>query len=359
MRLALRQAVRGQGRTSPNPLVGAVIVKHGTIVATGYHKKAGTPHAEINALAKTVPEVTKGSTLYVTLEPCSHHGRTPPCCEAVFHSGVSRVVVGMPDPNPLVAGQGIRYLQERGIEVVSGILTEECQRINRPFTRWITSGLPWVIMKAGLSLDGRIAARSGHSGWITNEASRRFVHQIRDRVDAILIGIGTALTDNPSLTTRLSGRNHRDPLRVILDRDLRLPPDARLLAQESSAATMIFCGPNPNHDRADLLKAAGAVVQPVALGADGLLDLRKVLQLLGHRQVTTLLVEGGSQVHGAFWSQGLVNQVNLFFGPLILGGDGIPLMPQLGIDRVDQARRVTSIQHRRFGDDMMVEGLVE
>jgi len=358
MRLALRQALRAQGRTSPNPLVGAVLVKDGTVLATGYHKKAGTPHAEINAIAKVPPGLAQGATLYVTLEPCSHHGRTPPCCEAVARCGVSRVVVGMADPNPLVAGRGIRFLQDRGIEVATGVLTAECQRINRPFCQWITTGLPWVIMKAGVSLDGRIAARTGHSGWITNEASRRYVHQLRDRVDAILVGIGTALADDPSLTTRLPGRNHRDPLRAILDRDLRLVPGAQMLVQESTALTLIFCGPNADAGRADALMAAGAVICPVALADDGLLDLRQVLMILGQRQVTSLLVEGGSQVHGAFWAQGLVNQVNLFYGPLLLGGDAIPLMTGLGIDQVSQARRLTSVRHRRFGDDLMIEGLV-
>ncbi|MBA3014984.1 MAG: bifunctional diaminohydroxyphosphoribosylaminopyrimidine deaminase/5-amino-6-(5-phosphoribosylamino)uracil reductase RibD [Proteobacteria bacterium] len=358
MRLALRQAVRAQGRTSPNPLVGAVIVKDGAVVATGYHRKAGTPHAEINAIAKALPELITGATLYVTLEPCSHYGRTPPCCEAVFQCGISRVVVGMTDPNPLVAGQGIRYLQDRGIEVVSGVLNEDCQRVNRHFCHWITSGKPWVIMKAGLSLDGRIAARSGHSGWITNEMSRRYVHQLRDRVDAILVGIGTALADNPSLTTRLPGRNHRDPLRVVLDRDLRLVPEARMLAQQSTAQTLVCCGPKADPDRAAALEAAGAVVLPIGLGGDGLLNLHEVLFYLGRRQITSVLVEGGSRVHCSFWSQGLVNQVNLFYGPLILGADGTPLISALGLDRVDQAPRLTSIHHRRFGDDLMIEGLV-
>lgn len=358
MRLALKQALRAQGRTSPNPLVGAVIVQDGQLRATGYHKKAGTPHAEINAIAKAQGQ-TSGATLYVTLEPCSHHGRTPPCTEAVLKAGFRRVVVGMTDPNPLVAGQGMRFLHDNGIEVCSGVLAEECLKINRPFCRWITSGLPWVIMKAGLSLDGRIAARSGQAGWITNEASRHHVHQLRDRVDAILVGIGTALTDNPSLTTRLPGRGHRDPLRVVLDRDLRLPPTARMLTQGSTAQTLIFCGPGAEIERLERLTAAGALICPVGLAADGQLDLPAVLQELGRRQVSSLLVEGGSQVHGTFWSQGLVQQVQLFYGPLFLGADGVPLMTGLGIDQVEQARRLHEVRHRRFGDDMMIEGLVD
>ena len=357
MRLALRQAVRARGRTSPNPLVGAVLVKDGEILATGFHKQAGTPHAEINALAK-VPGATEGATLYVTLEPCSHHGRTPPCCEAVAKSGVSRVVVGMTDPNPLVAGRGIRFLQAQGITVEAGVLAEECRAINRPFCQWITNGTPWVIMKAGLSLDGRIAPRSGQAGWITNERSRRHVHQLRDQVDAILIGIGTALADDPSLTTRLPGRGHRDPLRVVLDRDLRLPPAARMLQQESTARTLVCCGPQAEATRQAALAAAGAELLPVALGDDGQLDLAEVLRALGARQVTSLLVEGGSRVHGSFWSRGLVHQVNLYYGPLLLGGDAVPLLPGLGLDRVEQAPRLRTIHHRSFGDDLLIEGLV-
>lgn len=357
MRLALRQALRARGRTSPNPLVGAVIVKDGQLIATGYHQKAGTPHAEVKALAKALDKAD-GATLYVTLEPCSHHGRTPPCAEAVWRSGIRRVVVGMEDPNPLVAGNGLRFLQEKGLEVSVGLLAADCRQINLPFCRWITSGLPWVIMKAGLSLDGRIAARRGQSGWITNEASRHYVHQLRDRVDAILIGIGTALIDDPSLTTRLPGRNHRDPLRVLLDRDLRLPVTARMLTQESAARTMIFCGSEAETGRRIALEAAAAVVCPVGLGADGELDLRGVLGELGRRQVTSLLVEGGSRVHSAFWSQNLVQQVNLFYGPFFLGADGVPLMADWGLERVDQACRLRDIRQRRFGDDLMIEGLV-
>ncbi len=357
MLLALRQAVRARGRTSPNPLVGAVLVKDGQVLATGYHKKAGTPHAEINALAKAEGEA-KEATLYVTLEPCSHHGRTPPCCEAVWRSGVQRVVVGMTDPNPLVAGQGLRFLTEKGVAVLSGVLAEECRRINRPFCRWITTGTPWVIMKAGLSLDGRIAARNGRAAWITNEQSRLYVHRLRDQVDAILVGIGTALADDPALTTRLPGANHRDPLRVVLDRDLRLPPTARMLGQESSARTLIFCGPGTETGRRLALERAGAEIMPVGLGADGELELPQVLAELGKQQVTSLLVEGGSRVHGAFWARGLVQQVNIFYGPLILGGDGVPLVPGLGLERVEQATRLHEVRFRRFGDDLMIEGLV-
>lgn len=357
MRLALRQAVKAQGRTSPNPLVGAVIVRDGQLIASGYHKKAGTPHAEINAIAKA-KDKAKGATLYVTLEPCSHHGRTPPCCEAVWRSGIKRVVVGMGDPNPLVAGQGIRFLREKGIDVVTDLLSEECHRINRFFCRWITTGLPWVIMKAGVSLDGRIAAPSGHSGWITNEASRYYVHKLRDRVDAILVGIGTALADNPALTTRLRGTGHRDPLRVVLDRDLRLPLSARMLNEQSTAGTLIFCGHDASVSKKQQLEACGAVVLPVGLGPEGLLDLGVVLAELGRRQVTSLLVEGGSQVHASFWGQSLVQQVNLFFGPLFLGAEGVPLLATLGLDRVDQAIRLREIRHRRFGDDLMLEGVV-
>ena len=357
MRLALAQARRARGRTSPNPLVGAVLAKDGQIIACGYHQKAGTPHAEINALTQAGAQAA-GATLYLTLEPCSHHGRTPPCCEAVAASGVVRVVAGMTDPNPLVAGRGLRYLAERGIEATVGVLEKECRELNLSFCRWITSGLPWVILKAGLSLDGRIAVKSGRPGWITGEASRRRVHRLRDEVDAILVGIGTALADDPALTTRLPGRGHRDPLRVVLDRELRLPVAARMLNQESTASTLVFCGPGADPARREALERAGALIAGVGLGADGQLDLPAVLAELGRRQVTSLLVEGGSRVLTSFWRQGLAQQVMLFYGPLFLGGDGLPFIGPLGLGGVERARRLREVRCRRIDDDVLIEGLV-
>jgi len=284
MKMALREAVKARGRTSPNPLVGAVIVKNGRVVGRGYHKKAGTPHAEVNAIRDAGDEA-RGATIYVTLEPCNHQGRTPPCTEAILRGGLARVVIGMADPNPQVAGGGSRYLEDRGLEVCvcSGILDAECRLINRPFVKLVTTGRPWVIMKAGLSLDGRIAAGNGRPGWISNDKSRRYTHRMRDQVDGILIGIGTALADNPSLTTRLPGPGHRDPLRIVLDVNLRLPAHARMLTLDSKAKTLVFCGPRAAQARIKALSRAGAIPITTPLDSTGRLDLNQVLQELPGR----------------------------------------------------------------------------
>lgn len=356
MKLALKEAKKGLGRTSPNPCVGAVVVKNREVIATGYHRKAGTPHAEIHAL-RAAGNDAKGATLYVTLEPCNHIGRTPPCTHAVVKSGISRVVVGMIDPNPLVAGTGCDFLESHNIEVKRGVLIKECQEINRPFIKHITTGKPWVILKAGCSIDGRIAVASGQSGWITNEMSRRAVHRMRDRVDAILVGIGTALQDDPSLTTRLSGKKGQDPLRVVLDSHLRLTPGASMLTQYSGNDTWIFCSNEYNKKKAAALRQAGARVIPVSCNDEGYLDLTVVLDELGRAQKNSLLVEGGGHIHGSFLREDLVDQVNLFMAPLFLGSDAIPVVDCMGIDTVQHGKRFSISRVRRFGSDVLVEGI--
>ncbi|MCX5865743.1 MAG: bifunctional diaminohydroxyphosphoribosylaminopyrimidine deaminase/5-amino-6-(5-phosphoribosylamino)uracil reductase RibD [Deltaproteobacteria bacterium] len=358
MQLAIREAKKGLGRTSPNPCVGAVIVKNNKLIATGYHHQAGTPHAEVHAL-RAAGTKARGATIYVTLEPCNHTGRTPPCTQAILASGIKRVVVGMLDPNPLVAGGGCKTLAAQGVEVAQGVLVEECRSFNHPFSKHVTTGLPWVIMKAGMSLDGRLALGSGQSAWITNEQSWRQVHRLRDRVDAILIGSGTALADDPALTTRLSGRKGKDPLRVILDTALRLPLTARMLHQASSSPTWIFCGPDVDAKRAESLVGAGAVIKQVRLDGAGQLDLEAVLCELGRAQCTSVLVEGGSRVHGAFLRAGLVDEVNIFVAPIFIGADGVPLLDTLGLQQVVDAPRFSTTKVRRFGNDVLIEGLIE
>lgn len=356
MRLALREAKKGLGRTSPNPAVGAVVVKNGQVVGKGYHRKAGEPHAEINALA-AAGKAAADATIYVTLEPCNHTGRTPPCTRAILAAGIKRVVIGMADPNPVATG-GADYLQGQGLAVTRNVLADECEAINYPFAKHVTTGLPWVIMKAGMSLDGRIATHTGHSGWITNEQSRAAVHRLRDRVDCILIGIGTALADDPSLTTRLPKGIGQDPLRVVLDTNLRLSPTAKMLLQESSAPTWIFCGPNPDSAKVKALEAAGAEVKPVVLADTGTVELTAVLRELGRKPLNSVLVEGGGQVHGAFLRQQLVDEVNLYVAPCLIGGDGMPVIGGLGVDTVQGAPRITKMRTRRFGDDLFIQGFL-
>jgi diaminohydroxyphosphoribosylaminopyrimidine deaminase/5-amino-6-(5-phosphoribosylamino)uracil reductase len=356
MRLAIREARKGLGKTSPNPCVGAVVVKNGRLIAKGYHRKAGLPHAEVNALTLAGNEAA-GATLFVTLEPCNHTGRTPPCTERILTAGISRVVVGMNDPNPLVNGGGNVYLERRGVSVTSGLLEDECRQLNQPFIKHVTTGLPWVIMKAGLSVDGRIATRSGHSKWITCADSRRHVHRLRDRVDAVLVGSGTALTDDPSLTTRLTGQRGRDPLRVVLDSRLQLSTKAKMLQLESKAHTWIFSGPDADPVRRNQLVAAGAVVKSVTTGRDGGLDLVAVLKELGEAGITSLLVEGGGQVHASFLRQDLYDQANLFIAPIFIGSEGVPVVGSLGADKIGEGKRFRTERTRRFGNDVMIEGL--
>ncbi|MFZ5760380.1 MAG: bifunctional diaminohydroxyphosphoribosylaminopyrimidine deaminase/5-amino-6-(5-phosphoribosylamino)uracil reductase RibD [Thermodesulfobacteriota bacterium] len=356
MREALRLARKGIGRTSPNPAVGAVVVKGDRIIGRGWHRKAGTPHAEIHAL-RQAGDNARGATIYVTLEPCNHTGRTPPCTREILASGISRVVAGMIDPNPRVAGSGCAFLRSHGVEVRDSVLADQCRRLNFPFIKHILTGLPWVIMKAGATLDGRIAPAAGQSGWITGEASRRQVHRLRNRVDAILIGSGTVLTDDPSLTTRLPGGKGRDPLRIVLDSSLNLPVGARMLCQLSVAGTWIFCGLDAEAGRRQALEKAGARVIAVGRDADGGLALNHVLAVLGAEQITSLLVEGGGRIHASFLRAGLVDQVSLFLAPFFLGAAAVPVVNGLSSSAVGMPERFVTTRVRRFGADVLVEGI--
>ena len=358
MRLALRLAAQGIGYTSPNPMVGAVVVKGGRVVGRGYHRRAGSPHAEIHAL-KDAGSQAKTATLYVTLEPCNHQGRTPPCTEAIVRSGVRRVVVGCGDPNPRVAGGGVEYLRGQGILVDVGILEKSCLRLNEPFIKHVTTGLPLVIAKMAASLDGKIATYLGDSHWISNERSRRFVHKLRHAVDAILVGVGTVVADDPKLTTRLSGRKGKNPLRIILDTHLRTPVDSLVTSQTKEAPTIIATGPKPYKKRRENLEGKGVEVLPLPL-VRGRVSLTELLKQLGNRDITSLLVEGGAEVHGGFFYDNLVDKVYLFFAPKIIGGNrAVPMVGGVGAGRVAEASPLRDIKVRRFDDDIMIEGYMK
>ncbi|WP_448873812.1 bifunctional diaminohydroxyphosphoribosylaminopyrimidine deaminase/5-amino-6-(5-phosphoribosylamino)uracil reductase RibD [Desulfobulbus propionicus] len=351
MRLALGEAEKGLGRTSPNPAVGAIIVNQGKVVGRGYHKKAGTPHAEVNAIADA-GEAARGGTIYVTLEPCNHTGRTPPCTQAILKAGLARVVIGTMDPNPRVVGGGAEFLQGQGIEVHRNILEVECRDLIRFFVKHSGTGIPWVIMKAGLSLDGRMTLRRGEGTAITGSQSRQAVHRLRDRVDAILVGVGTAVIDNPSLTTRLEDKpDARDPLRIVLDSQLRLPADAHMLIQTSLAPTWIVCGEAASKDRERELARAGAVVHRLATTPNGSLDLTSLLTFLGEQQILSLLVEGGATVHGAFWGQRLVDELRLYYAPIIIGEQGLPLVSGYSLQDRGKTPALTNIFLEKLGDD--------
>ncbi|WP_456387956.1 bifunctional diaminohydroxyphosphoribosylaminopyrimidine deaminase/5-amino-6-(5-phosphoribosylamino)uracil reductase RibD [Desulfolithobacter sp.] len=356
MQMALAEAVRGQGRTSPNPCVGAVVVRDGEVVGRGYHRKAGTPHAEVHALSDAGNRC-QGATIYVTLEPCNHTGRTPPCSRAILEAGIRRVVIGMLDPHGL-AGGGAAFLASRGLEVTTGVLEKRCREINYPFIKHVTTGLPWVVMKAAMSLDGRISYLPGGGGRITGSEASQFVHRLRDRFDAILIGAATARIDNPSLTTRLEGARGRDPLRVILDSNLSLSPDGRFFNLESPAQTWIFCRSDVSVDKEQRLAEAGAVVHRVAFDDEGRLVLEEVLKVLGRSDITSVLVEGGSRIHGSFLGHSLVDQVYLFTAPFFIGDQGTPLLQGYSFPATGEPRRLRDMTVERVGADVLIQGLL-
>ena len=355
MAQAIAEAKRGLGRTSPNPCVGAVVVSEGVEISRGYHKKAGTPHAEIHALNKAGKHA-RGATMYVTLEPCNHTGRTPPCSHAVVKAGIKKVVVGMTDPNPLVSGTGIDYLRDCGVEVVSGILEEECRELNLPFLKHITSGLPFVIMKAGMSLDGKLSYQKGVPGKITGPESLQKLHELRNSVDAILVGRGTQLADNPSLTTRL-GEHGKDPMRVILDSSLRTSPDAKIFHLDSDASTLIVCSKNADLEKIESLRNIDNVqVQVIDQDSDGRISLKPLLKFLGEQGVCSLLVEGGSEIHSSFLGQGMVDRVMLFVAPLFAGSDGTPLLGDFQVPEREAAPFLRNVQYTPCGEDILVQG---
>lgn len=359
MREAVRFARRGLGRTSPNPAVGAVIVRDGRVVAGGYHKRAGEPHAEINALAALKGGVQARDTLYVTLEPCNHHGRTPPCTEAILESGIKRVVAGMSDPNPGVAGGGCRYLASKGVAVKTGVLEEACRRLNEAYIKFVTTGRPFVIAKAALTLDGWTATSEGHSKWITNEASRQFVHRLRDRVDAVMVGVGTVLADDPALTTRLKGRKGRHPIRIILDTNLRTPPQAMVLARNEGSRTLIAVGEDVPARSLESL-AAESVSFLRCPKKEGKIDLQPLMDRLGKRAIVSVLLESGPTVMGAMMRERLIDKVFIFKAPKLLGGgDGMPMASGAGAKRMDESIGIRGLRIRRFGEDVLFEGYPE
>lgn len=362
MRLALEYAASASGRVAPNPPVGAVLTRDGEVLAVGATLPPPGPHAEAVALAEA-GEAARGATLYVTLEPCAHHGRTPPCADAIVAAGIRRVVISVRDPNPIVDGRGVTRLRNAGTAVDVGLLADEAARLIEGFAHRLQTGRPLVTVKYAMTLDGRIATRNGHARWISGSASRERVHILRDRTDAILIGAGTALADDPLLTTRLpdecagyGGPHH--PLRVILDTHARTRPDLRMLHPDVPGRTLMFVGSDADRSRIRALERAGAEVVSVPVSA-ARLDLHEVLDELGSRGMNDLLVEGGGRVHGAFFDARLVDRVCAFVAPVIVGGDDSPVpVGGIGVARMPDGARVVDRRVTSFGDDLCIEGRV-
>ena len=351
MRQALSIAKYAFGRTSPNPMVGAVIVSDGRVVGQGWHRQAGTPHAEIHALQQA-GDLAQGATMYVTLEPCSHYGRTPPCADKLIASGIKKVVVAMDDPNPLVAGQGIKKLREASIEVVEGVLATEAATLNEIFIKHISTQMPFVVVKSAMSLDGKIASFTGHSKWITGPESRERVQKIRDCYDAILVGIGTVIADNPSLTTRLPYKG-KNPIRIIIDSLARTPLDAHVLT-DGLALTIIVVTHEAPKGRIDALRACGVEVLVAKVKQNGV-DLRQLFKELAGRGITSILIEGGASINASVFEENLVDKIYWFIAPKIIGGQSAlgPVGGQ-GVADVNQAYLFEDMNTELIGQDILI-----
>ena len=360
MTLALRLAEKGRGTASPNPMVGAVVVKNGRIVGEGFHLRPGQPHAEILALRQAGTRA-RGATLYVTLEPCCHLlKRTPPCVPEVLRSGINRVVIAMRDPNPSVSGRGAAVLRRAGLSVTLGIARDEAKELNQAYGHWVRTKRPYVTLKAGMTLDGQIATASGESQWISGDRSRREVHQLRSRVDAVLIGVGTVLCDDPSLTARTGAQlqklARRQPLRIVVDSRLRIPIKARILSQQNRTRTIVATTGSAPASRQSALKRRG-VETITCPTVHGRVSLSALLNELGRRGVTSLLLEGGSELNAAMLRARLVQHVRLYLAPMLLGGDDAKgVIGGKSPVRLAQAMTLRRRRIRSLGGDIVVEG---
>ena len=352
MRLALEQARRGEGWTNPNPMVGAVLVRDGRILSTGYHERCGALHAERHALSRCT-ESPAGATLYVTLEPCCHHGRQPPCTDAILQAGIARVVVGSDDPNPLVAGKGLEILRQAGVQVETGVLKAECDALNQVFFHYIQTGRPYVILKYAMTADGKIATRTGASRWITGEEARRRVHQDRHRCAAIMVGVGTVLTDDPLLTCRMEGG--RNPVRVICDTHLRTPLESQIVRTAGEVPTILACCAPPP---AQALRAAGCQVWELPDRA-GHVDLRALMDRLGQEQLDSVLLEGGAQLNWAALEAGIVQKVQAYVAPKLFGGTAPTPVGGMGVDLPDQGIVLKHWSVTPLGEDLLLESEVD
>lgn len=354
MKRALTLARKGIGKTSPNPAVGCVIVKNGTVIGEGWHKKAGEPHAEIHAL-EMAGGAARGSDVYVTLEPCCHSGKTPPCSEALIRAGVKRVVAGMSDPNPRVSGGGLAALKQAGIETSCGVLEDACLALNRPFIKHITTGMPYVTYKCAMTLDGNIATITGESRWISCEESRKYVHRMRSHMDAVMVGVDTVIADNPQLTVRqVRGKN---PLRVIVDTRLRTPESFNVLKKQLSSKTIIAT--TESNPRVHLRYLKQGVTIVVCDEYEGRVSMKDLLQKLGAMGVQSILLEGGGRLAGNMLLNSLIDELVFFVAPKIIGNDGFAPFTLIGLTKMEQAVRLVFTDVSRSGVDIIIHARPE
>lgn len=353
MRIALELARKASGLTNPNPAVGALVVKNGVIVGRGYHKRCGLPHAEANAI-KAAGARAIGATMYVTMEPCNHFGRTPPCTNAIIRSGIRKVIVGMKDPNPVTNGKGIRKLKSAGIEVVCGVLEDGVRDLNRPFSKYIQTGMPYITLKMAQSLDGKIATRTGDSKWVTSEESRRFVHALRSRVDGVMIGVNTLVRDDPLLLSKI--RDGKEPARIIVDSSLRSPVRARIFSSTGISPVYVAAAKKAGLARGPLYERRGAKVLYLN-ESRGRVDLKKLLVALGELDMMHILVEGGGELAAALIDGGMVDEFLFFIAPKIVGGrNALTSVEGPGITKMQDARGLKDVTVYRYGDDILIRG---
>jgi diaminohydroxyphosphoribosylaminopyrimidine deaminase/5-amino-6-(5-phosphoribosylamino)uracil reductase len=359
MKLALELAKKGIGRVHPNPMVGAVIVKDGKILGQGYHKKCGEGHAEVNAFkdAEEKNENVEGAEMYVTLEPCSHFGKTPPCADKIIEKKISKVFIGTLDPNPLVAGRGVKKLKDAGIYVEYGILESECYKLNEVFMKYIVKKEPFVVMKTGMSLDGKIATYSGESKWITEEKSREDVHNLRNELTGIMVGINTVLKDNPQLTCRVNGG--RNPIRIIVDSTLKIPIDCKIVNTAKEVETIIATTDKANLDKINSLEDKGVKIIVVP-SKNGKVNLKELMTILGKLKIDSILLEGGGTLNFSALEEGIVDKVKIYIAPKIIGGkDSKTPIEGKGIDNLKDAFKITNLSVSTIKEDILVEGYVE
>ena len=346
---AIQLAKKGEGWTNPNPMVGAVIVKDGKIIGEGYHKKYGELHAERNAIA-SLTESAEGAVIYVTLEPCCHHGKTPPCTEAIIEQKIRNVEIGSRDPNPKVAGKGVQMLREAGVTVVEDFMREECDALNPVFFHFIQTKRPYIVMKYAMTMDGKIATKTGKSKWITSEQSRKIVHEMRHQYTAIMAGIGTVLKDDPMLNTRIEGK--KSPIRIICDSRLQIPLESKICQSAKEYPTIIACADAEQEKKADLEMLG---VQVLEVSKEGRVDLKRLIEILGEQKIDSILLEGGGTLNESMLRENLVNEVHVFLAPKIFGGKGAPSPVEgCGICEVKDAKEFYLQDIRKIGEDVQL-----
>ncbi|MDS0526935.1 bifunctional diaminohydroxyphosphoribosylaminopyrimidine deaminase/5-amino-6-(5-phosphoribosylamino)uracil reductase RibD [Clostridium sp. SHJSY1] len=356
MELALSLAKKGRGFVSPNPVVGAVIVKDGKIIGEGYHKRYGGPHAEVEAF-NNISEEAEGATMYVTLEPCSHYGKTPPCADLIIEKKIAKVVIGILDPNPLVAGNGVKKLKDAGIEVKVGVLEKKCNKINEIFMKYISTKIPFVLMKTAMSLDGKISTYTGESRWISGEESRKQVHKLRINYSAIMVGVNTVVEDDPELTCRIEGG--RNPIRIILDSNLRIPMSSKIVQSAKKVKTIVVATNNAPRENRIMLEKKGINIL-LTDDIDGRVNLKDLMKKLGELNIDSVLLEGGSTVNFSALEQGVVDKVQIYIAPMILGGDiSKSTVGGKGVEHLKDAFKLKKLSTQYVGEDVLIEGYIE